>query len=135
MNQLSVLTPREYEIAELLAWGAAKKEIPDLLKPKAGRQPISINTVDNITRSIYEKLSIQKVNELSALYFCTKYNISLDMSPLKRKFFSFIFLLLVSTQLITNTDIIRTRVTARANRICRTVSRARSRRNDTLIIY
>lgn len=82
------LTKREEQIAELLAWGASKKEIPYLLPTKAGRKPIAIRTVENTVRNIYEKLGIQKVNELAAWYFCTRFKISFDLSPLHRKMFA-----------------------------------------------
>lgn len=89
------LTRREEQVAELLAWGASKKEVPDLLPVKPGRKPIAIRTVENTVRNIYEKLGIQKVNELSAWYFCTHFDISLDLNPLKRKFIAMALLLIL----------------------------------------
>lgn len=47
------LTQRETQIAELLAWGAAKKEVADRLS-------ISPRTVENTARNIYSKIGIQK---------------------------------------------------------------------------
>ena len=61
-QRLALLTPRESEVAELLAWGASKKEIPDLLVIPEGKLPISVHTVENLTTSIYAKLHIQKVS-------------------------------------------------------------------------
>ncbi len=72
------LTKCEAEIAELFAWGAGKKDI-------ANRLFISERTVENHARKIYEKTGCSKVNELSAWWFCTKFHISFDLSPLKRK--------------------------------------------------
>ena len=43
------LSPREGEIAELLAWGASKKEVADRLF-------ISARTVENTARNIYQKV-------------------------------------------------------------------------------
>lgn len=43
------LTQRETQIAELLAWGAAKKEVADRLS-------ISPRTVENTARNIYSKI-------------------------------------------------------------------------------
>ena len=51
------LTQRETQIAELLAWGAAKKEVADRLS-------ISPRTVENTARNIYSKIGIQKATEL-----------------------------------------------------------------------
>lgn len=50
------LTQRETQIAELLAWGAAKKEVADRLS-------ISPRTVENTARNIYSKIGIQKATE------------------------------------------------------------------------
>ena len=49
MNQNAELSARETQVAELLAWGAAKKEVADRLN-------ISTRTVENQARSIYGKL-------------------------------------------------------------------------------
>lgn len=73
----TVLTNREAQIAERIAWGASQKEVANDLG-------ISRNTVDNILRKIYQKLHIGKINELSAWWFCTTFGISFDLSPLKR---------------------------------------------------
>lgn len=78
MNSKVKLTQRETEIAELTAWGAAKKEIADRLY-------ISVRTVENHCRSIYEKTGCSKATELSAWWFCTHFNISFGMSPFARK--------------------------------------------------
>lgn len=81
------LTRRENEIAELIAWGATKKEIAQQLT-------ISVRTVENITRSIFEKTEVTKANELAAWWFCTHFNVSFDLSPVKRSVIA-IFLLLI----------------------------------------
>lgn len=89
MNELAELTKRESEIAELFAWGAAKKDV-------ANRLYISERTVENHTRNIYEKVGVTKVNELSAWWFCTKFKISFDLSPLKRGIVAMFFLSIIS---------------------------------------
>lgn len=106
-QRLSLLTPREREIAELLAWGASKKEIPDLLIIHDGKGPISIHTVENITTSIYNKLRIQKVSELCTIYFCTRFNISMDLSPIKRRLFTIVCLLLLTPEIFLHSDMLR----------------------------
>lgn len=77
MNANVELSLRESQIAERIAWGASQKEVANDLG-------ISRFTVDNTIRKIYEKLNIGKINELSAWWFCTTFNISFDLSPLKR---------------------------------------------------
>ena len=82
-----LLTPREKEIAERIAWGSSQKEVADDLC-------ISRYTVDNTLRKVYQKLHISKINELSAWWFCTTFGISFDLSPLKRKLGAVTLLLL-----------------------------------------
>ena len=76
------LSRRELQVAELLAWGSSKKEVADKLS-------ISPNTVDNISRSLYAKVGIQKASELSAWWICTKYGITRDESPKSDKLLPF----------------------------------------------
>lgn len=112
------LTKRESEIAELFAWGASKKDI-------ANRLFISERTVENHARNIYDKTGCSKVNELSAWWFCTKFHISFDLSPLKRKTVSIILLVLMIPQILNyDNNMIRVR-----NNSCRVV-RVRARRKS-----
>ena len=78
------LSWRERQVAELIAWGAAKKEVPELLRKLYGGALISVHTVENITRSIYAKIHLNKANELSAWWFCRYYGVDSSLSPLKR---------------------------------------------------
>lgn len=112
------LTKRESEIAELFAWGASKKDI-------ANRLYISERTVENHTRNIYDKTGCSKVNELSAWWFCTKFHISFDLSPLKRKAISMMLIALMIPQIMNyDNKMIRVR-----NNTCRVV-RVRARRKS-----
>lgn len=90
MNENVILSKRESEIAELLAWGAAKKEIADRLS-------ISTRTVENTTRNVYAKIGIQKVSELCVWWFTTKCGVSMNLSPSKRKAGALMLLLLMLT--------------------------------------
>ncbi|GAA6336880.1 helix-turn-helix transcriptional regulator [Bacteroides stercoris] len=85
---MATLSEREAQIAERIAWGASQKEV-------ACDLGISRYTVDNILRKIYQKLHIGKVNELSAWWFCTHFNISFELSPLKRAIGAIALLMLV----------------------------------------
>lgn len=101
MNANATLTKRESEVAELIAWGATKKEI-------ASQLFIDNRTVENHARSIYQKAGVTKSNELSAWWFCVHFNISFDLSPLKRKVITFVLLLLVVSTEFTNAQNIKT---------------------------
>lgn len=88
MNTTATLTRRQYQMAELFAWGATKKDVANNLK-------VSIRTVENTMRNIFERCEVTKVNELSAWFFCTKFNISFDFSPLKRAAVSVLLLFIL----------------------------------------
>lgn len=126
MNSLAKLTTREAQITELFAWGASVKYI-------ANRLFISERTVQNHARNIYEKIGCNKVNELSAWWFCTKYQISFDLSPLKRGVITCALLVLFIPQTLSYTDnlyALRTRTAT--TRVCRS-TRRRHEPDDTLL--
>lgn len=126
MGPKEKLSRREFQVAELLAWGAAKKEIPDLLKRLYGGREISVHTVENITRRIYEKLGINKASELSAWYFCECHQVDEQLSPIrkmKNTIYSIVFLLLLVPQTFDfDSDALRpSRIrTTRVERVIRT---------------
>ena len=78
MNATVHLSKQESKVAELLSWGADKKQIADRLF-------VSVKTVDNHCQHIFEKLGIHKSTELSVWWFCTHFGISFDLSPLLRR--------------------------------------------------
>lgn len=121
MKENAILTKRENEIAELLAWGASKCEI-------AAKLFISERTVENHARNIFEKTGCGKVNELSAWWFCTHFNISFELSPIKRRFFAIALLVILTPEIFNHDDsFIRAQRTAR---VTRTIRASRGRRND-----
>lgn len=121
MNQGATLTRRENQIAELIAWGSAKKEIAAYLF-------ISERTVENTARSIYAKTEVSKANELSAWWFCTHFHIPFELSPIRRFVMSSLLLLLiVSSEILTGSTIVRT---YRSRRQCETRHRLRLRKEN-----
>lgn len=86
MNLNAKLTNQEIKVAEMIAWGAAKKEIADKLH-------LSVRTIENHTRNIFAKIEIQKSTELSVYWFCTQYKISLKDSPINFKNTDFFLLM------------------------------------------
>jgi DNA-binding CsgD family transcriptional regulator len=110
MNTEAQLTKRETEIAELLAWGGLTKEVADKLY-------ISQHTVKTTVKNIYRKTEVRSVGQLSAWYFCTRFNISKMMNPL----LSLLFICLVGvTEINTDDQVMRARTsrarTSRAKR-------------------
>lgn len=95
------LTRRETEVAELLAWGAAKKEVADRLF-------ISTRTVENTARSIYTKTGVQKATELCVWWFCSKCGVAPSLDPLKRAFIAVVLLVIfIPRELTCNGDIFK----------------------------
>jgi len=78
MNLTAKLGKREFEMTRYAAWGATKKDIANMLN-------VSIRTVENTFRNVFLKTDVTKINELSAWFFCKEFNISMDLSPIKRQ--------------------------------------------------
>lgn len=116
MKLNALLSKRETQVAELLAWGASKKEV-------ASKLFVSTRTVENTARNIYAKLGIQKATELCVWWFCTKCGVSINLDPLKRAFTAILLLLvLLPRELTGNGDLFRIgrdRRIARVTRIFR----------------
>ena len=116
MKLNALLSKRETQVAELLAWGASKKEV-------ASKLFVSTRTVENTARNIYTKLGIQKATELCVWWFCTKCGVPVSLDPLKRAFTALILLLvLLPRELTGNGDLFRIgrdRRIARVTRIFR----------------
>lgn len=133
MNQ--ELTERELQIAELIAWGATRKQIPGMLQRKYGeKKQISINTVNNVVANIYAKLLLNSETELSAWYFCRYEGVDSSHSPLidfRRAVYSIIFLIILIPQLTNLDQAIRP---ARTARTARTQTQRSGRRNNDLDI-
>lgn len=123
------LTKREMQIVQVLAWGAAKKEVPDYL-PGTN---ISIFTVDNHLRNIYQKLHIQSLNALSAWYFVNEIGAGIEQCPLplRQKITSITLLIIVlSTMITSQLDAIRPNARM-GNSMQRSMCRARLGRGRT----
>lgn len=65
-NSVKTLTPREKQVADLLARGLSEKEVAERLN-------IKYNTVNNHTRSIRNKVGLNKNTEI-ILLFIADYN-------------------------------------------------------------
>lgn len=128
MNKNVILSPRESQIAELLAWGAAKKEVADMLN-------ISTRTVENFCKIIYLKIGIQKATELSVWWFTTHCGVSMDLSPFKRRIGALaLFLLMLPTVFgQTNDEMARYRCSRSQQQ--RTAARRSQNREETFFYY
>lgn len=84
-NEADILTAREKQVAELIAWGASYKEVPALLQRRHGGREISVNTVTNTMQNIFTKLKISKAGELAAWWFVTVEGVDASHSPFQRR--------------------------------------------------
>ncbi|OUN69511.1 hypothetical protein B5G10_11580 [Barnesiella sp. An55] len=125
MNFKAELSRRENQVAELLAWGASKKEV-------ASRLFVSTRTIENTARNIYAKLGIQKATELCVWWFCTKCGVPVSLDPLKRAITAIVLLLvLLPRELSGNGDIFRIGRDKRLVRIARIVRRNKEGEDNT----
>jgi DNA-binding CsgD family transcriptional regulator len=95
------LTKRETQITELFAWGATKKDVANQLF-------ISEDTVRNHAENIFRKIGVTKINELSAWWFCTKFHISFDLSPIKKQVIACFLIVMMMPQMFDCGHIVRT---------------------------
>lgn len=124
MRLTAKLSKREDEVAELLAWGASKKEVADKLF-------ISTRTVENTARNIYAKIGIQKATELCVWWFCSKCGVPVSKDPLKRAFIAVILLIaILPRELSASGDLFRVGRRARTTRTAR--GRRRSENDDSI---
>ena len=117
------LHPAEREVADLYAWGMTKKEI-------ANHRGKSVRTIENQIRKLFEKSGTRKDTEFTSWYFCSRFSISFDLSPLKRQVLAMSLLILFGFGMMNESSFIRpTRnVRSRTN----TAIRIRSSRKDTI---
>jgi DNA-binding CsgD family transcriptional regulator len=92
MQDAATLSRRESQVAEMIAWGASKKDVSNLLY-------ITVQTVENHTRTIFKKTGCTKSNELSAWWFCTKYKIPFTDSPLFKKIATILVMVTATSKL------------------------------------
>ncbi|MBQ9475186.1 MAG: hypothetical protein IJU69_02895 [Bacteroidales bacterium] len=134
---METLTRRERQVAELVAWGANRKEVPDMLRNLYGGRLVSIHTVNNILANIYAKLSLNSETELSAWYFCEVHGVDSSLSPLRQlrnTICAVFFLLLLLPQLANIDQAVRPRGSrsARTERVERASRARRGRRDEPL---
>lgn len=107
------LTPRQLEIAQLTACGLLDKEI-------ANRMNVSVSTVTNTKRNIYDKYGFNNTSEMVAFYFATYHNVSTDfdlVGKIKRAVNAIVLMLIVSIHIVSiDNDMQRVRRVGRRGR-------------------
>lgn len=116
---MSILTPRQEQIAQAIALGATKKEIAYQLE-------ISEETVSNHAKVIYEKTGARSVGQLSVWWFRKTYKIMAELDPFTTVLGLFFLFLSAANEFDVDDDsTMRTTRTARAGRV-----RKGNRKND-----
>lgn len=106
------LTPRQLEIAQWTACGLLDKEI-------ANRMNVSVSTVTNTKRNIYDKYGFNNTSELIAFYFATYHKVSTDfdlVGKIKRAVSGLILTLLICSQMFVDNNQQRVRRSGRRSR-------------------
>ena len=122
MNRNAILSKRQKQFIERIAWGDSYKEVADFFH-------VSWSTVDNTLRNAKTKLGLSKVTELGAWWFCTNYGISFDLSPIARQCTAGVILLLFSLGEVTTV----TNISYTMQRVRRPRTEYRIRRHETSI--
>lgn len=127
MKLNAMLTKRENEIANLLAWGASKKEV-------ANKLFISTRTVENTARNIYAKTGVQKATELCVWWFCAKCGVPPSLDPLKRAFIAgCLLIVLIPRELSGNGDVFR--IGRAKTRVTRVAGGRRKSENESINFF
>lgn len=69
MKKEVAFTKREFEVMKVVAYGAAVKEVPDLIYP-GPHGKVTESCVAHAIERIKAKTGLQKVTEIAAYYFC-----------------------------------------------------------------
>ncbi len=100
------LPDAEREVADLYAYGLTKKEIANV----RGR---SVRTVENQIRKLFQKTEVRKDTEFTRWYFCTRFKITFDLSPVMKSAVSFCLLALMFHSIYNDNNYARYRMRTR----------------------
>lgn len=112
------LTRREEQVAEMMAWGVSRKNMPYLFEKVWGKK-IALSTIDVISQRVFKKLGITKNIEVVVWYHKHYRGIDLGVSPFVKYLGAFLLGLFLTTQLQTTNDMVRVRNSSRIVRVTR----------------
>lgn len=113
------ISGREYQIAELIAWGASDKEVADELS-------ISFETAKTHRRNILKKIDGHNAADLTRWFFQSKCRISLGVNPRQIRHLALALLMLICIGEYQKQDMIRTLRPVRTTRSARRDKSSRS---------
>ena len=123
------MTPskREYQIAELIAWGASDKEVAMELN-------ISIETARTHRRNVEHKIGAHNAADLTRWFFTEKYKCSFGCSPRIIKHLAMALFLLVVYAECSNVPIVRIKASrVRSQQTQLATCRVRSKRSQLVL--
>jgi len=118
------ISDREYQIAELIAWGASDKEVAEELY-------ISPETAKTHRKNILKKIHGHNAADLTRWFFQHKCRISLGINPRQVRHLAFAFLVLIGIGEYMSQDMIRT---ARPVRVSKLIRRRKRESNSYKMI-
>jgi len=118
------ISPREYQIAELIAWGASDKEVAQELN-------ITHLTAKTHRRNIEHKIEANNTADLTRWFFQTKHKLSLGLNPRTIKHLAMITFLLVAFSEFSRLPVVRVRTSRTAQQqVLSRVKNARVRKSE-----
>ena len=112
------LTRREEQVAEMMAWGVSRKNMPYLFEKVWGKK-LSPSTIDVISQRVFKKLGVNKNIEVVTWYHKHYRGIDLGTSPFIKYLGAFLLGLFLTTQLQTTDNMVRVRNSSRIVRVAR----------------
>ncbi len=122
------ITPREYQIAELIAWGASDKEVAQELS-------ITPLTAKTHRRNIEHKIEASNTADLTRWFFQEKQHVSFGMSPRTIRHIAKLMFLLVTFSEFSQVPVVRIKTSGKASQQ-QTATRSRTsrvRRNEYIL--
>lgn len=120
------ISPREYQIAELIAWGASDKEVALELN-------ITPLTAKTHRRNIEHKINASNTADLTRWFFQTKHRVSFGLSPRTIKHIAMAMFFLVTLCEVAKIPVMRIRLKAQ-NELSQARIKVRSRRNENTLV-
>lgn len=123
------LSGREYQIAELIAWGASDKEV-------AMELSIDVTTARTHRRNIERKIHAHNSADLTRWFFEHKMRMSFGLNPRHVQHIAMLLFLMVIYAEFSNLPVIRlrsSRAGTAGTEMVRVRSRARNKRNEYIL--
>jgi len=120
------ISPREYQIAELIAWGASDKEV-------AMELSITPLTAKTHRRNIEHKIEAKNTADLTRWFFQHKHRVSFGLNPRTIKHIAMSMFLLVTLCEVAKIPVMRIKLKGQ-NELSQARIKVRNRRNENTLV-